>query len=102
MNGDSSDVQREGADDVTLRADEFHTLKACINVDHIDEQFLGPPLVDADWHAFCQAIYEGIEGNEWEELYRRCGEMSKAAGARQPSESRKAKALWAMKAANDG
>ena len=63
--------------------------------------FLGPPLVDADRHAFCQAIYDGIEGNEWEELYRRCKEMSKAAGAKQPSESRKAKALWAMKAAND-
>ena len=25
--------------------------------------------MDADWHAFCQAIFEGIEGSEWEELY---------------------------------
>ena len=24
----------------------------------------GPPLVDAGWHAFCQAIFEGIEGKE--------------------------------------
>ena len=33
MNGDSSRVLREGADDLTLRAEEFDTLKACINVD---------------------------------------------------------------------
>ena len=42
------------------------TLKACINVDHI-EKFWGPSSVDADWHPFCQAIY-GIEGSEWEVL----------------------------------
>ena len=42
----------------------------------------GPPLVYADWHALCQAIYAGIEGEEWEELYFHCREMSKAAGAK--------------------
>ena len=57
--------------------------------------------MDADWHAFCQAIYKGIEGSEWEELYFHYRAMSKAAGARQPSESQKAKALWAIKAAKD-
>ena len=57
--------------------------------------------MDADWHAFCQAIYRGIEGQEWEELYFHNREMNKAAGARKPSESQKAKALWAMKAAKD-
>ena len=36
MCGDSSEVLREGADDLTLRAEEFDTLKARINVDHID------------------------------------------------------------------
>ena len=50
---------------------------------------------------FCQAIYKGIEGSEWEELYFHHREMSKAAGAKKPSQSQKAKALWAMKAAND-
>ena len=34
-----SEVLREGADDLTLRAEEFVTLKACINVDHIDKKF---------------------------------------------------------------
>ena len=83
---DHSEVLREGADDLTLRAEEVDTLKACINVGHIGE-ILGPPLVDADWHAFCQAIREGIEGSEWEELYHHYREMSMAAGSKKPNES---------------
>ena len=98
---DQSDVLREGVDDPTPRAEEVVTLKTCINVDHIGEKGWGPPLVDADWHAFCQAIYEGIEGSEWEGLYYHYRDMSKAAGSKKPSESQKAKALWAMKAAKD-
>ena len=35
-------VLREGADDLT-RAEEVDTQRACVNVDHIDEHFLGPP-----------------------------------------------------------
>ena len=42
---------------------------------------------------FCQAIYKGVEGNEWEELYEHCKEMSKAAGVRKPIESQKARAV---------
>ena len=49
---------------------------------------MGPPLVDADWHAFCQAIYKGIEGSEWEELFEHCKEMSEAAGVEKPNESK--------------
>ena len=52
---------RVGADDLTLRAEEVKTLIACINVDHIEETRWGPPLVAADWHGFCQAMYKGIE-----------------------------------------
>ena len=69
MNGDSSEVSREGADDLPPRAEEFDTLKACLNVDHIDKTCFGPTLVDADWYAFCLATCKGIEGSEWEELY---------------------------------
>ena len=50
--------------------------------------------MDADWHAFCQATYEG---SEWEELYYHCRDMREAAEANKPNESQKAKALWAMK-----
>ena len=85
---------------MTLRAEEFDTLEACFNVDHIDKKW-GPPLVDADWQAFCQAIQKGIEGCEWEELHHQYRDLSKAAGAKKPSKSQKAKALWAMKAAKD-
>ena len=64
-------------------------------------KFRGPPVVDADWHAFCQAIYKGIGGIEWKELHHHYRDVSKAAGARKPSESHEAKALWPMKAAKD-
>ena len=61
----------------------------------------GPPLVDADWYAFCQALYKGIEGEDWEEMHDSYKVMSRAVGVRKPQEAQKAKALWAMKAAKD-
>ena len=70
-------------------------------VDHTAEDRWRPPLVDAGWHAFCQAIYKGIEGSDWGELHEHYKEMSRAAGVRMPNESRKAKTLWKMKAARD-
>ena len=45
---------REGAAELTLRADEVGTQRAFINTEHIDFELWGPPLVDADWHAFCE------------------------------------------------
>ena len=47
-----------------LGAEEVKTLKACINVDHIEEDRGGPPLVDAAWHAF---LPSNLQGNwrEW-------------------------------------
>ena len=48
---------------------------------------------DGGRHAFHQANYKGFEGEELEELYCHYREMSKATGARKPSESQKAKAL---------
>ena len=53
---------RESPDELALRAEEVGTWKSYINVDHIAKERWGPPLVDADWHAFCQALYKGIEG----------------------------------------
>ena len=54
---------------MTLRAEEVGTQKSCINIDHIEADRWGVPLVDADWHAFCHSIYKAIEDSEWEELY---------------------------------
>ena len=53
---------REGADELTLRADEVDTQRAFITTEHIEFERWGPPLIGADWHAFCQAIFKGIEG----------------------------------------
>ena len=55
---------RESPDELTLGADEVGTWKSCINVDHTAKGRRGSLLVDADWHAFCQASYKGIEGED--------------------------------------
>ena len=68
---------RERAYELTLRADEVETLRAFIKKDHIDFDRWEPPLVDADWHAFFQAMYRGIEGEQWEELSCHYTDMSK-------------------------
>ena len=71
---------RESPDELTLRAEEVGTWKSYINVDHIAKERWGPPLVDADWHAFCHALYKGIEGEDWGDLHDACTEMSRAVG----------------------
>ena len=35
-------------------------------------------MVDYDWYAFCQALYKGIEGEDWGEMYDAYKEMSRA------------------------
>ena len=57
--------------------------------------------MDADWHAFREAIYKGIEGEDWEELCDSYKEMSRAVGVKKPQGAQKAKALWKLKAAKD-
>ena len=62
-------IVRENSEEVTLTTQEVGTLKALVNVDHIEQERWGPPLVDADWYASCQALYNGIEGEDWRERY---------------------------------
>ena len=57
---------RESPDELTLRAEEVDTSKALIDVKHIELERWGPPLVDAGWYAFCQVLYKGTEGKDWE------------------------------------
>ena len=68
---------RESPDELTLRAEEVGTWKSYINVDHMTKERCAP-LVDYDWSAFCQALYQGIEGGDWRELFDACKEMSRA------------------------
>ena len=69
---------REIPDELTLRAEEVGTWKTYINVDHTETERWGPLLVDYDWYAFCQALYKGIEGEDWGELFDAYKEMSRA------------------------
>ena len=71
---------RESPDELTLRAEEVNTSKTYIDVNHIKPERWDPPLVDAYWYAFCQALYKGIEGEDWEEMYDFHKAMSEAFG----------------------
>ena len=54
-------VVREGADELTLRAEECDTLNRvyqCGSHCFFQKKKWGPPLVDADWYAFYQAILQ--------------------------------------------
>ena len=70
--GSSDVVVRKSPGELTLTAEEVNTW--------------GPLLVDADWYASCQALYKGIEGEDWEELYDSYKVMSKAVGVKKPQE----------------
>ena len=73
-------IVRESPDELTLRPEEVGTSKASKDVNHIESERWSPPLVDADWYAFCQALYKGVEGEDWEEMFDSYKEMSKALG----------------------
>ena len=75
------------------------TQRAITHTKHIEFERWAPPLVDADWHALCQAIYKEIEGKNG----KSCTIITESGTKRSEPESRvrvnKRKALWAMKAA---
>ena len=74
-----SEALREGADDLTSRAEAVDTLKACINVDHIAKDFWDRHWSTQTGTPFAkQFMKELIGGSEWEELYYHFREMSKA------------------------
>ena len=62
---------------------------------------MGSLLVDAHWHAFCQALYQGMEGQEWEALYYHYHELHQAVKSSKLGENQQARALSVMKAAKD-
>ena len=61
-----------------------------------------PPLVDEGWHAFCQAIFQGVEGPEWEAMYGQYKDLHQAMKSKKSGENKKAKVLWTLKEAKDG
>ena len=50
---------REGADELTLRADEEEVVRSFIDTTNVGNKRWGPPLVHEDWHVFCQATFQG-------------------------------------------
>ena len=93
MEGGSDVIVRESPDVLTLRAEEVNTSRALIDVNHIEPERWGPLLVDTDWYAFFPALYKGIEGNDWEEMYDSYKVMSRAVGVKKPQEAQKATGL---------
>ena len=81
-----------------MRAQEVGTLKAYVNVDHTEKERWGRPLVDYD--ASCQALYKGIEGEDWEDVFFvQRNELGCVYGNRRSP--REQKDVWKMKAAKD-
>ena len=78
--GGSDVTSRESTDELTRRAEEVNTLQALIEAQHIKPERWSPPLIDADSYAFCQALYKGIEGKDWEEMSDSYKKLSKALG----------------------
>ena len=39
-----------------------------------------PPLADDDWHVTCQAIFQGVEGSEWETTHHNYKELHQQEG----------------------
>ena len=97
----SGAVIREGADELTLRAQEEGVLRTFIDTSNVGDQRWRPPPVDADWHAFCQAISQGVEGPEWETMYYGQKDLQQARKSKKSNENKKAKVLWSMKEAKD-
>ena len=50
-------------------------------------------------HAICQAIYNGVEGAEWEILFCRFVEMNKEVNVHHPSGSSRARTFWKIRGA---
>ena len=54
-------VIEEGADEVILRSHEEGVLRTFIDTSFVGDHRWERPLADADWHAFSQAIFQGVE-----------------------------------------
>ena len=93
-------VIREGAEELTSRPEGVGSRRTFVDTTHVEAERWGPPVVDADWHA-CQAIYQGIEGQEPKTMYHYSKDLHHAVGTKKPGENQKARALWSMKAPTD-
>ena len=54
-------------------------LRTFIDTTDVGDSGWGPPPMDEDWHAICQAIFQGLEGAEWENMCYNFKELHQAA-----------------------
>ena len=94
-------VLLDAAGELTLRAHEEGVFRTFIDTANVGNKRWRPPQVDEDWHAFCSAIFEGIERPEWEAMCYRYKDLHQAVKKQEMEEHEKAKVLWALKEAKD-
>ena len=87
----SGTVIREGAGELTLRAQEEGVLRTFIDTSNVGDQRWRPPLVDADWHALCQTIYQGVEGTELEAMCCHHKDLHQAVKSKTSGENKRQK-----------
>ena len=91
----------EGTDELTLRAHEERARRSFIDISKVEEQRWDSPLIDVDWHVFCQTIYEGMKeksGRSCIITFRTC---IRSWRPRNLEKNKKTRALWTMKEVND-
>ena len=76
-------------------------LRTFIDTSNVGDKKWRPPQVDSDWHAFCQAIFQGIEGSEWEAMYYQYKDVHQAVKSNKSNDNKKANVLWDMEEAKD-
>ena len=89
-------VVQEGADELTLRAEEEGMLRTFIDTTNVGDKRWKSPHVDENWHATCQAIFQGVEGSDWETMYYNW-KLPEAVKCKKSAENRKVMALWSLK-----
>ena len=82
-----------GADELTLRAEEEGMLRTFIDTTDVGDNYWKPPLVDEDWHAICQAIFQSVEGPEWETMYYNNKDSTTRSNARNLEKTRRPRAF---------
>ena len=62
---------------VSLRREDFGAQELIVSTTQIPRNLSRPPLVEQDWVAICQALYQGTETVDWEDKHEILKETSK-------------------------
>ena len=76
-------------------------LPTFIDTKNVGNERWKPPLVDEDCHAFCQAIFQGVEGPGWEAMHGQYKDLHCAVKSKKSGENKKAKVLFRFDKSKD-